>query len=199
MADGLSTYDRESDDWYVEPRWSVDLLLDHVDFSPGAYDPACGLGTIPEALKARGLESAGSDITDRSQGRYRVRDFLGPVSRPDWWPNIITNPPYAKCVQFIERGLHELRPGGRMALLVPLKFLASQQRYELLSGAETEQVLVLSKRPSIPPGRLLVEKGEAVRRGGSVDFCWLVFRKGGSGSGPPSILWLKGKKGNLPH
>ena len=81
-----------------------------------------------------------------------------------------------------------------MALLVPLKFLASQQRYELLLGAETEQVLVLSKRPSIPPGRLLVEKGEAVRRGGSVDFFWLLFRKGRSGSEPTNIDWLKGKK-----
>jgi hypothetical protein len=39
-----------------------------------------------------------------------------------------------------------------------------------------DHVLVLSRRPSIPPGDVLAAGGLA--KGGSIDFAWFVFQSG---------------------
>jgi hypothetical protein len=40
---------------------------------------------------------------------------------------------------------------------------------------ELETVIILSRRPSMPPGWLLKQDGEKARKGGSIDFCWVVW------------------------
>jgi hypothetical protein len=40
-------------------------------------------------------------------------------------------------------------------------------------------VIILSERPSLPPGDVLQALGEACRGDGSVDYCVVVFRRGG--------------------
>src|SRR4051812_15473846 len=117
MAEGRSTYARAEHDWYVEPAWAVELLLDSTKvFETGAYDPAAGRGTIPDVLEARGARLyGGTDLVDRAAGRFRLRDFLKQpeVTRP-LWPNILVNPPFNLAVPFIERALQEVLPGGRV-------------------------------------------------------------------------------------
>src|SRR5215469_9785115 len=44
---------------------------------------------------------------------------------------------------------------------------------------EMELVLILSERPSVPPGEFLEAYGEERRGNGSLDFAWLIFRRGG--------------------
>ena len=78
--------------------------------------------------------------------------------------------------------------GGGVAFLTQLKFLASQRRYPL--WAQVERVIIYSKRPSMPAGELLMEKGEACRGGGSIDFCWIVWHVGVHTQ--PSIEWSLG-------
>jgi hypothetical protein len=63
-------------------------------------------------------------------------------------------------------------------VLAPLKWAASQGRYALFSRPEMERVVILSRRPSIPPGALLQAKGEGIRKGGSIDFAWYLWRVG---------------------
>jgi hypothetical protein len=41
-----SGYVRASDDFYREPRWAVDALLDVERFDGIVWDPACGSGNI---------------------------------------------------------------------------------------------------------------------------------------------------------
>jgi len=190
MSEGRSVHPRADGDWYVEPAWTVEALLDAVDFGAGAYDPACGAGTIPDVLKARHLPTWGSDVVDRAGGRFKVRDFLRQPERTrPTWPAIITNPPYRDLEAFVARGLEEVLPGGRVAVLAPLKWAASQERYALFTRPEMERVLVLSRRPSIPPGEFLKAGGKA--SGGSIDFAWFVFQRGRNDLGPPTIGWLK--------
>jgi hypothetical protein len=70
MSEGRSAYARTADDWYVEPPWVSERLLDAERFDGGAHDPACGVGTIPGVLQSRGLPASGADIVDRARGRF---------------------------------------------------------------------------------------------------------------------------------
>ena len=76
-----------------------------------------------------------------------------------------------------------------VAVLVPLKWLASQGRYPLFTRPEMERVIVLSRRPSIPPGERIAAEGEAIRKGGSIDFGWFLWRAGKRRLGT-HIRWL---------
>lgn len=175
MGERPSEYDRADNDWYVEPVWCVEALKSRLDL-PGAHDPCCGRGTIPKALGG-----TGSDIVDRGYG-YPVRNFLLDEGS---YENIVTNPPYNIAQRVIEhaRNLAE----NRVCALVQLKFLASQGRHNLMR--EAEQVLIFSRRPSMPPGKLLEEKGENIRGNGSLDFCWVIWKRGHIG--PSTIDWIK--------
>ena len=77
-------------------------------------------------------------------------------------------------------------PARLVAVLAPLKWAASQGRYALFSRPEMERVIVLSRRPSIPPGELLRVRGEAIRKGGSIDFAWYLWRVGKTKPAPVS-------------
>jgi hypothetical protein len=56
MPPGLrrhSGYPRDQQEWYVEPRWCVELMLDQLErdgepFEGEVLDPCCGGGTIPD-------------------------------------------------------------------------------------------------------------------------------------------------------
>jgi hypothetical protein len=167
LGERHSEYSRDGDDWYVEPEWCVRALYERVPFVGGTHDPCCGMGTIPKFLGG-----TGSDLVDRGYG-YPRRDFLQDMARYD---NIVTNPPYGRAQEIIEHALSTTK--YRVAALVQVKFLASQRRHKLFTRDETEKVIMFSRRPSMPPGKLLEEQGESIRGNGSLDFCWVVWCRG---------------------
>jgi hypothetical protein len=63
---------------------------------------------------------------------------------------IITNPPYSKAQEFVERALQEL-PKDPVVMLLPLPFLASKRRFEF-NKKHPAHVMVLPKRPSFTGG-----------------------------------------------
>ena len=164
MGERPSEYVRDVNDWYVEPTWCVKALNDRILLSGGVHDPCCGMGTIPKFFGG-----TGADLVDRGYG-YPQRNFLEDTARYD---NIVTNPPYSIAQQIIEHALTVARQ--KVCALVQLKFLASQKRHSLFTRPETEKIIILSRRPSMPPGEMLVEHGESIRGGGSIDFCWVVW------------------------
>jgi hypothetical protein len=70
-----SEYIRDHHDWYIEPSWTTDLLLDAMTDMSTYHDPCCGWGTIVSCGLRRGLRATGADIVDRC-GLYDERDFL---------------------------------------------------------------------------------------------------------------------------
>lgn len=166
MGERPSEYERDVNDWYVEPDWCVFALRNRVDFNGLVYDPCCGMGTIPKVM--RGF---GADLVDRGFG-YQVRDFMQDTRIYD---NIVTNPPYGIAQDIIEKALGNAR--YKVAALVQTKFLSSQKRHGLFMRRETEQVIMFSRRPSMPPGEELMKHGESIRGGGSIDYCWVVWNK----------------------
>lgn len=184
-----SGYDRNTHDWYVEPANCVDALFDVMPGLGvlGIHDPCCGMGTIPAVATKRGWYATGADIVDRANTQYPVRDFLSDERE---YSNIVTNPPFALSVKIVRRALDLVMHGGRVAIIAQAKFIYSQGRNSLFTAPECERILILSKRPSMPPGELLVEKGEICRGGGSMDYCWIVFRSGKRTTGDVTIGWL---------
>ena len=166
MGERPSEYERDVNDWYVEPAWCVQALASRVEFSGGIHDPCCGSGTIPDVLSG-----SGADLIDRGYN-FTVRDYLEDLTPYD---NIVTNPPYALAQEIIEHALKHTV--NRVAALVQTKFLASQKRHNLFSRRETERVIMFSRRPSMPPGLMLEKHGEGIRGGGSIDYCWVVWNR----------------------
>lgn len=180
--------DRADNDWYVEPRWAVDLLLDAERFAGNVWDPACGSGNIPAACRSRGLRAFGSDKVYRGWG-LRAADFLEEGRAPDVDPpydNIITNPPYAHAEAFIHRGLEIAR--FKVAMLLRLSFLESRRRAEMFATTPLARVHVFAERVSMPPGHLL-EAGEVEAKGGTIAFAWFVWSH--DHQGPPTLSWLR--------
>ena len=83
-------YGRAKHDFYVEPRWLVNVLLDIETFTGTMLDPACGSGTIVSACRDRGMRAIGADIVDRGFRYVQVQDFFDRTEKVD---AIICNPP----------------------------------------------------------------------------------------------------------
>lgn len=175
MGERHSEFVRDDDDWYVEPEWCVHRLLDRYPELTALHDPCCGQGTIVDVALTRGLMASGSDLVDRANGRFPKGDFLD-HRRPE--AAIVTNPPFKIAEQIVRHAINVVRPGGVVAVVAQAKFLFSQARHSIFSTSFMERVIVFSKRPSMPPGKMLLERGEACRGGGSIDFVWCVWRVG---------------------
>jgi hypothetical protein len=177
-------------DWYVEEPWCVDLLIDSLGLTGTVLDPACGRGTIVEVCRRRGLDTTGSDLVDRG-----YPSCVAPVdfTLAGAWPqesfdHVVTNPPYYRSrgtVAFLEAGLRVARRS--VSVLAPLPFLASQSRNPWFRGLPISHVLILSQRPSMPPGALL-EAGAIRQAGGKEDYVWIVASHGHRGL--PVVDWV---------
>lgn len=179
-----SKFERVDNDWYVEPSWCVDLLIHAEPFAGGIWDPACGLGTIPKAFSGHGFPTSGSDIVARGYGE--IIDFMGSPWLGGNTTNIVCNPPFSIATKFIDVALH--CAVSKVAMLLPISFLASQARHPLFNETPVARVYILSRRPSMPPGEKLNDPAFRAS-GGSVDYCWIVWHHGHKG--PPTMEWLK--------
>jgi hypothetical protein len=171
------TYERNKQDFYVEPRWAVVALMKSVWFAGAIHDPACGTGTIPKTFAAEGdYTVSGCDKVYRDYGTPGV-NFLEDNNEYD---NIVTNPPYELSERFIQHALKVSRQ--RVAILARIAFLSSQRRFKLFTETPPEVVIILSRRPSMPPGNL-----NLVPSGGKTDYCWIVWKRGFEG--PTKLVW----------
>ena len=169
MGERHSKRERDPLDWYVEEEWNVQALFDRIQFRGHIHDPCCGIGTIVKVTKKNGYVATGSDIVKRARG-FKVSDFLTSEERHE---NIIMNPPYKLAHRMILRALALTQ--GRVAALMPIKFLAGQGRYKLFTDPRLDRIIIFSRRPNMPPGEELMKHGESIRGGGSIDYCWIVW------------------------
>ncbi len=170
-----SGFARADGDFYSEPAWTVAVLLHHVPMCGPLHDPCCGIGTVVDTAIIEGFQATGADIVDRAGGRFPTRDFLQDETI---YTNLVFNPPYRLTPDFVHHALAHVAHGGHVAALVPLGFLASQRRYPLFNRPEFALALVLSRRPSLPPGDLLKQCGESIRHSGSIDYAWVAWQRG---------------------
>jgi hypothetical protein len=177
-------WERDENDWYVEPSWCSQRLFEEEKFEGEILDPCCGWGRIVRAAVDAGYPVKASDIiirpsgdaaVDRLKCRVDFRDLKGPVT------NIVCNPPYSVLPGFTQAALKLAR--RKVAVIFPVARLNAAH---WLVGAPLCRVWLMTPRPPMPPGSYL----EAGHRpgGGRVDFAWLVFGHGHTG--PAELRWL---------
>ncbi|ARR52014.1 SAM-dependent methyltransferase [Rhizorhabdus wittichii DC-6] len=183
----------------MEPSWAAEALFDHVSLQGAIGDPCCGRGTIPTAARARGHETIAADLHDRGYIHLDgVADFLADATLFEGVNNLVFNPPYSYrpriAEAFVRRALelaaNASGPHRIVAALVPLKWLATQVRFDLFVEFPPREVLVFSTRPSMPPGNKIEELGDRAFKGGTIDYCWVVWEIGYRG--PTATRWICG-------
>ena len=172
-----SGYDRVAADYYTEPAWVVEGLLDRERFVGTTIDPSCGSGTIPKVFHARGLHCDASDLVDRGFGTGGV-DFLTSTSVTD---NLCSNPPYGVIEPYIRHALK--LTCGKVAILARLALLESTRRQALFRETPLARVWVSHRRVSMPPGGTDVKAS-----GGTIAYAFFVWDH--AHSGPPVLGWL---------
>jgi hypothetical protein len=159
-------------------------LLSAERFDGLIWEPACGQGAICRVLEAAGYTVISSDLVDRGYGEGRT-DFL--LEFKPRAPNIVTNPPFKLGEAFAEKAL--ALTTGKVAMLMRLSWLASQERYSLFRKWPPRRVLVFSKR--LPMMHRLDWNGP--RSTSTIDFAWFVWEHGYAGATvidwfPPSAV-----------
>lgn len=177
---------RHPDDWYVEEPWVDRRLFEYERFEGSLCDPACGLGRIVEAAQRGGVKDAwGQDKVYRSTYCDRVSDFLHDQltrRRPD---NIVSNPPYKFSREFVVRARDIA--SREVAMLLPLRWISGDRRSRWLEETRPRRVLILTPRPSMPPGPVILARLPV--RGGKTDFAWYIWERGYNGE--PEFGWLR--------
>lgn len=119
--------DREAFDYYATDPRAVEMLLGLERFAPVIWEPACGEGHISKVLQAHGYEVISTDIVYRGFGDPEPLDFLTETLE-GFEGDIITNPPYSAGLEFVQRALESVRPGGKVAMFLKVQFLEGQKR-----------------------------------------------------------------------
>jgi hypothetical protein len=172
-------FERDDDDFYVEPAWCSERLFAVETFPGLIWDPASGSGTIVKSTRAAGLSNFASDIAEHGQGP--IQDFLTASAPTTDVFSVVTNPPFKLARAFVERGLD--LGAWKVAIIFPTARLNAAH---WLEASPLAKIYLLTPRPSMPPGDVIA-RGEKPG-GGRMDFCWLVFDE--NHNGPPELRWL---------
>jgi hypothetical protein len=178
---------REPDDFYETPAWATRAILPHLPWhSPSStvvLDPFAGRGAILDVVhRTQRANLYGIELDPgRAEACARLAEVMtGDAFAPQGWApalsfspitqwTIITNPPYSRAQEAVERGLVEIGAEGTMAMLLRLPWLASQKRAPL-HRAHPADLFVLPRRPSF------TGKGTD-----SADYAWFVWGPGRGG------------------
>lgn len=168
--------ERENDDYYATEPKAVRLLAEIENLYHYIWEPACGEGHLSEELKRLGYFVYSTDLVDRGYGND-FSDFL--TYDGTWQGDIITNPPYKKGLEFIQKALDIVDEGRKVIMFMKVQFLEGQKRGKFFKENPPKIIHVSSSR-------LLCAKNgnfdEMIQGGGSaVAYAWWVWEKGYKG------------------
>jgi hypothetical protein len=181
-------------DWCVDESWVAwQLFVALGGFAREArageaiWDPCCGSGRTMVTFADAGFDVRLSDIVNRLDHSQFPWEYMPPFVAADFLEltrapapcSIVFNPPYSYLEDIAELCVrHALKlTSRRVCAVLPVKWLGSQGRYALFTEHPPQAVLVLSQRPSMPPGDMIpmLEAAGKAFRGGVVDYAWFVW------------------------
>lgn len=139
-------------DFYETPKGVVDLLIPHLPCASGVLDPCAGKGSILQALAAHPEKFSGLrgiEVDEAHTGSHPHPTEYDDALQVGWGSPrlIVMNPPFGLAQAFVEKALAEVAPGGTVAVLLRLAFLASVARSGFHRALPAD-VYVLAERPS---------------------------------------------------
>lgn len=171
--------EREENDYYATDPKAIDMLLSKETFNKNIWEPAAGGGHLSKRLKEYGYNVKQSDIIQRIDD-IEIIDFIKTHETFDG--DIITNPPYKYCTEFILKALELIKEGNKIAMFLKLQTLEGQERYKkIFSKYPPRKIYVFIKRIECAKNGLF--KGSS-----AVCYAWFVWEKGYKGQ--TIIDWL---------
>lgn len=165
--------DREENDFYAtDPKTIVDLFRVE-KFSDVIWECACGQGHLSEQIKKYGKRVISTDLIDRGYGKGGI-DFLkqeGIVFNGD----IITNPPYKHCLEFVLKALELVAEGRKVAMFLKIQTLEGKRRYEeLFSKFPPKTIYVYVNRQKCAKNGDF----EKYSKCNAICYAWYIWEKG---------------------
>lgn len=182
--------------YFPTPPWATRALLEHVigdvgrDRRTTCWEPAAGEGHMADVLAERFAGVWRTDVHNHGARLDAVGSFVGsgldviaaPDERPDW---VITNPPFALGLDFLERALDTAREG--VALLLRTSWLEGQERWErIFSAVPPARVAVFVERVPMTLGRWDPEADTATA------YAWFVWRRAERRAAQSEAAWATG-------
>ena len=169
-ASNHSLLEREEHDFYATDPTAIDDLLKYETFDKNIWECACGQGHLAKRLKQFGYKVKCSDLIDRGYPETEIIDFL--KEKHNFNGDIITNPPYKYCSEFILNALNSIPYEHKVAMFLKLQTLEGQKRYEeIYSKYPPKTVYVFSKRKNC------AKNGEFTGSS-AVCYAWFIWVKG---------------------
>lgn len=120
--------EREQHDFYATDPRAIDDLLKYEKFNKNIWECAVGQGHLADRLKGYGYNVECTDLIDRGYPGTEIVDFV--TEKYDFDGDIITNPPYKYCSEFILNALDSIPTGNKVAMFLKIQTLEGQKRYE---------------------------------------------------------------------
>lgn len=171
-ASNHSLLEREQHDFYATDPRAIDDLLKYETFNKNIWECAVGQGHLADRLKGYGYNVECTDLINRGYPGTEIVDFL--TEKYDFDGDIITNPPYKYCSEFILNALDSIPTGNKVAMFLKIQTLEGQKRYEeIYSKYPPKTIYIYSKRINC------AKNGEFEKYPSSaICYAWFVWIKG---------------------
>lgn len=164
-------HERAQHDYYATDPRAIEWLLKLDSFS-NVWECAAG-GHMVDVLKEYEVFGQTSDKYPQREDILQ-KDFLEEMG--EWDGDIITNPPYKFASEFIKKSLEIVPESRKVAMFVPIRYLASKSRRKIFDEFPPYKVWVSSSR------LVCAMNGDFENMTGSaVDYCWIIWHKGHKG------------------
>ena len=170
--------DRVERDLYTTPTKAVEELVTLEKFQSDVWEPACGTGSISGVLSNAGYRVRNSDIYPEMEDAETL-DFFN--TNEVWDGDIITNPPYAMSLAFVQKALSVVKDGAKVCMFLPITFLETKKRTEWFKTCPPTRVYIARMR-------LACNSPTKQFKGSAVCYAWIIWEKGWRGE--PILRWF---------
>ncbi len=179
-ASNHSKHAREEKDYYATDPIAGELLLEVEPELDNIWECACGEGHLAKVFDRVEKLGKATDIVNRGYGS--IEDFLAcftPYNNGD----IVTNPPYCKAQEFVEKALELIDDGRKVCMFLKVLFLESSRRKKLFQKYPPKAIYVSSSRINC------AKNGDfETYNSGAVAYAWYVWEKGYTGD--TIVRWI---------
>jgi hypothetical protein len=144
LSGGNGDNERQEADFYPTPAYVSRALFENEEFEGSIWECACGDGRLAKVIKEfyPDNELIATDLYNRGYGVSGVNFLTDNDIEAD---NIVTNPPFDIAYEFILRGISKIS-NGKLALLLPIRYLTGIKRGELFRDCTPSKVIVIPNK-----------------------------------------------------
>lgn len=167
--------ERPDKDYYATDPIAAELLLqiEDIPIDKPIWECAAGEKHLSKVFEEHCYTVRSTDIVSRTDGVEAI-DFLTTNETLDG--TIITNPPYNKALEFVEKALDSVTNGNKVIMFLKLTFLEGKKRKSFFEENPPKTVWVSSSRITC------AKNGDFENMfaggGGAVAYAWYVWEKG---------------------